>query len=232
MKKICVLLNLCVPIMGFAAAGFADRRIDLLDWLGPSIKMISISTACFFILLFLLSYFYKYRISIIFGKIIEYLRRKRFLATLITGCFTSTILAFITFFLDMIFWFLALLPVLFILTVYPIVLGSRLRNKWLLNKKVLWLQSITFISLVFSVIIFIACVELNILSVPAPFYVGVNRFNSTPFLDYPLDALSHIFEGIIYYGMDVLLSLFFVGLGNILRSLQNNLSHKHGSYSI
>lgn len=231
MKKIVLLYKVFIPLLSFAAAGFADRRTDYLNYLDPSVKMISISTAVFFILFVFISCLYKSRLSLIFNKIIECLKERNFLATLVIGCLTSTILTVITFFFDIILWIFALFPILLILLVYPVVLSSRLRNKWLLNKKILWLQSITFISLVFSVNIFIFCVEFNILSVPPPLFLGNDRFSFTPMLHYPLDVLFQMFESIILYGLIVMLSLFLVGSGNIIRRLKNKLWQKQESYS-
>lgn len=230
-KRIGVLLGLGIPLVGFAAIGYANRKADFLSWLSPAVNMISLSTSILFIALIIISFLFKKRLSVAVDKFSAYLRRRNLLSTLVTGCFTSTILAFISLWLDIIFETAALLLFPFILLSYLILLSSRLRKKWLLNKKALWLQTILFLSIIFSVIVFILGVGFHIISIPEPFDARDSRLLFSRILYYPYDAIYQMFQVVIFYGLDVIISLFFVSCGNLLRIFRDKFSQKQESYS-
>lgn len=218
MRKLIIFL-LAVPLIAFAAAGFADAYYDHRRWIFPAYAYSLVLGLIVLFGLVTTSLIYKTKTRYISEHISTYLIKHRILAITITGILLAIPIGIICSVSWEIIWFLSVFPFMGLMVIFPIILiNNRFREKYLLS--LFWIKWSLFISIssITASLLFMILTDCNLLSgtdityLARPDRLHQEFYPST----HPYDSMKEIWVTPLFFIGEIVIALliYFVGILN------------------
>ena len=221
------ILLLFVTTLAFAAAGFADAHYNHQRWLFPAYAYCLVLGLL--ILLGLVSIFliYKTKINNILEHISEYLIQHHVLAIVFCGILMAIPMGIIITLSWEIIWFLAILPIMGLMAIFPInLVNMRFREKFLLSP--FWIKwgLLTSISSIMASVLFIILTECNLLPGTDITYFARPDSSHPEFYspNHPYDSMKEIWDMPFIFISEIALALILYSFGIWNRIISGKLS--------
>ena len=219
MKRLYSILLVLIPLLGFATAGFAERRFSYEKWLAPAGYYCIIFGLISFALLTLISLIWKRSLKNAFKKFSDFLlKHSTTLGVIFSGLLLSIVFGLLLTGFEYILWILSIFPGIVMIFGMPIIISFKsIRNKWLLNPCFLKWSAIFSLSAIIASLKFMICAKNGI--IPG-LDIWVNPFGRNKFYSHPYDSLFYIWTPVFAFLNFIWLSLAFVWIGTGVRKLR------------
>ena len=201
----------------FGRAGFADAFYDFQAWVYPAYLTCLLIGTCILALLIFLSWRFRTRTDRMCAKASEYLRTHRLLGVLVAGALLAIPLGIAMSVLWQLIWLMAIFVFMGVIYSFPFALAiGRLRNKFLLNRKMLKWGCILAISAILASVLFIVLIELKLLPFSEDSIFARSR-SGIYITSHPWDSLKDIWAMTGLLIVEVIFSLILVLIGKSIR---------------
>lgn len=211
-------------LLCFGRASMADSFCAFRTWLYPAYLTCLLLGISIFAVLSFLAWRYKTPIDSLLAKASDYLRSHWFAGVLVAGVLLAIPLGLALSVLWQLVWLAAFFVFVGIFLLLPVVVAiGRFRNKFLLNKKTLKWGLMLAVSSVLASAIFVALIEIDLLSFSNDCYWG--RTHSGIYLPaHPWDSLEVIWSEAWLLTVSTVVSILLVmigkGIGMVYRKIK------------
>ncbi len=211
----------------YGAAGVADAFDDHQQWMMPAYKYCSVFGITILLVLLMVSLIWKTKTNRMMCNLSNFLIRHRVLAIIITGLLWAIILGL---WLDVmwgIYFYMALLPALAFMGLFPIILTNReIREKYLLRPWVLKWSIMFVVAAVGASLLFIVLTNNDLLpGTDITYRSRPDRMHRSFFMArHPYDSMSSIWGIVTFYMSEISIALIMLLFGHIYRYMDRRLS--------